>query len=416
MDQKLLKYNTKLANTRDQNKIDLYNKKINYYKSMCINVNEEGLQKPRPFSLNDYRLDVNDPQSIKAIGFGTQRRDFPVELMDFERRAPRNEDVVIEIFFCGICHTDWHVLLNEWKNTKYPMICGHEITGKVAKIGNSVTKFRVGDNVALGPNYNSCRTCKQCQMHHEQYCLNDVTETYNMPDYKPGELKPTGPITYGGYSNVIVAPEHFLIKLPDNAPLDRVAPLLCAGITMYTPLKYCDIKSGDRVGIAGIGGLGHLGIKLAKSFGAEVFALTQTPDKLDDAINLGADHAILVKDNDALRAVEASFDLVIDTIPFNHDLFPYLNLIKPNKTLWIVGSFFTMAVDFELVNRKGRIIRGSSTGNISDTQECVDYCIQNNIYPNIIKIQANADEINATHRKLLLSEVKYRYVIDLKTI
>lgn len=412
---KIAKYNQKKAQTTNAEKNNLYQNKIDYYNKLREkNIDEWGFQKPRPFSLDKYQLNVNDPVSIKAIGYGTIRKDLPLVLMDFERRAPRNDDVVIEILFCGICHSDWHVLLNEWKNTKYPMICGHEITGKVLKVGDQVKKFKIGDKVAIGPNYNSCRNCNQCATGFEQYCTNDITETYNMPDRKPGELKPTGPITYGGYSNVIVANQHYVLTIPDGAPLDKVAPLLCAGSTMFTPLKYLNIKKGDRVGIAGIGGLGHIGIKLAKAFGAEVFALTQTPDKLEAAIKLGADAAILVKDMDSLKEYEATFDLIIDTIPFNHDITPYLLLVKPNHTLWIVGSFFTMAVDFDNVNRKGRIIRGSSTAGINDTQECINFCVQNNIYPDIELIDIK--DINETHRKLLLSEVRYRYVIDMSTI
>lgn len=372
------------------------------------------LQKPKPVNSTGYQLNIDGSKPIKAIGYGTDHRDHPLQLMDFDRRVPLDDDVVIKIIYCGVCHSDWHVILNEWKNTKYPCIVGHEITGIVIKAG-AKTNFKVNDRVAVGPNYNSCRKCNQCKIGFEQYCLNDVTEVYNMPDRKDKEeLKPTGPITYGGYSNVIVVNQNYVLRVADNAELDYVAPLLCAGSTMYTPLKYLQIGKGHRVGIAGIGGLGHLGVKLAKAMGAEVIALTKTPEKIQASLDLGADRAILVTDNDVLKPYEATFDLIIDTIPFNHDMMPYINLVKPNSTLWIVGSFFTMATDFDLVNRKGRIIRGSSTAGIADTQELLDLCAANNIYPNIEVI--NIQDINKTHEQLLLSRCRFRYVIDIDTI
>lgn len=414
---KISKYEYKLSNTTDVTKKSIYRNKLDYYrKILCKNIDEAGLQKPRPLTSQEYKLDFDDPVAIKAIGYGNINEKGKKKLipMEFERRAPRNDDIVIEILYCGVCHSDWHVYLNEWQNTKYPMICGHEIVGRVAKIGASVKKFKVGDMAALGPNYNSCGQCPQCEQDNEQYCAFHVTETYNMPDRKPGEKERTGPITYGGYSNVIVVNERYAINVPSDAPADKVAPLLCAGATMYTPLKTLGIGAGHRVGIVGIGGLGHIGIKLAKAFGAEVFALTHTLAKVQKLSSLGANQTIFIGDMDELRKYEGTFDLIIDTVPFNHDLMPYVMLTKPNSTLWIVGSMFTMAADFNLINRGGRIVRGSSTAGIAGTQECVDFCITNNIYPDIELI--NIKNINETHRKLLLSEVKYRYVIDMKTI
>lgn len=375
---------------------------------------EPRLQLPQPFNSASYELNINTPDPIKVIGYGNLRQDYPLELMEFERRSPRDDDVVIEILYCGVCHSDWHVIRNEWKNSKYPIVVGHEITGRVLEVGNNVTRFKTGDLVALGPNYNSCRQCHQCADGFEQYCLNDVTETYNFPDRKVGEIKPTGPVTQGGYSNVIVADQYYVLKVPDGAPLDLVAPLLCAGSTMYTTLKYSNLKPGSRVGIAGCGGLGHIGVKLAKAMKYEVIVLTRTPDKLKDALRLGADQALLVTDTVLLKPYEMTFDLIVDTIPFNHDLMPYINLIKPQSTLWIVGSFFTMAVDFDITARKGRIIRGSSTAGISDTQEFINLCVANNIYPDIELISMH--DINATHENIVTGKVRYRYVIDMVTI
>jgi alcohol dehydrogenase (NADP+) len=413
---KISKYRKKLLATTDSNKRMIYENKIQYYNTFRKNIDEAGLQKPQKFQSESYELNINDPISIKAIGYGTNNKEIPLELMEFERRVPRDNDVVIQILYCGVCHSDWHVILNEWKNSKYPVLVGHEITGKVIKVGKNVTKFKVGDSVAVGPNYNSCRRCNQCEIGFEQYCINDVTETYNMPDRKDDkELKPTGPITYGGYSNVIVANENYVLKIPDSSPLDKIAPVLCAGATMFTPLKYLQVNQNFKIGIAGIGGLGHIGIKLAKALGAHVVAITHTKEKLSEAKDvLGANESLLIDDKDKLKPHKNTFDLIIDTIPFNHDLMPYIELIKTNGTLWIVGSFFTMATDFDLVNRKGKIIRGSSTAGIYDTQEAINFCAENKIYPDIQLI--NIKDINKTHNDLVMSKVRYRYVIDVSTI
>lgn len=454
VNRKILKYQQKIALVDDPKKKNLYRNRLNYYYDLESLQNEQPieltnklckkdskkkmkdgeqnemlknefdyrdktddiniLKKPTIYNLESYTLDVETTPAIRAIGYGTLRKDFPLVLMDFDRRAPKADDVVIQILYCGVCHSDWHVIKDEWKNSKYPVIVGHEITGRVLKVGSKVSIFRVGDYVAVGPNYNSCRKCCQCKIGFEQYCLNDVTEVYNMPDRRDGELKPTGPITYGGYSNVIVVNENYVCSIPDGTPLDKIAPVLCAGATMYTPLKYMGIKEGFKVGIAGIGGLGHIGIKLAKAFGAEVVALTRSPDKLEDAKRLGADESLLVTNMDSLKLHASSFDLIIDTIPFNHDLMPYLELLVPHGTLWIVGSFFTMAADFNIINRQGKIVRGSSTAGIADTQETINFCAQNNIYPEIVPIKIQ--DLNKTHENIVTSKVRYRYVVDISTI
>jgi uncharacterized zinc-type alcohol dehydrogenase-like protein len=372
------------------------------------------LQKPKKVTIDGYKLNPNT-NPINAIGYATDHKKNPLVLMEFDRRAPNPDDVVIQIAYCGVCHSDWHVILNEWKNTKYPTIVGHEITGIVIKIGPNVKKFKIGNKVAVGPNYNSCRQCSQCQKNNEQYCINEVTETYNMPDRKPYEVNPTGPITYGGYSNVIVVSERFVFRLPSAMPLDLAAPLLCAGVTMYTPLKEFGVSARSKVGIAGIGGLGHIGIKLAKAFGAEVVALTRTPAKKTDSIRLGANSSILMMDDNELKLAEGTFDLIINTIPFNHDLLPYLKLLKNDGgTLWIVGSFFTMATDFDILNRHGKIIRGSSTAGTERTRELLKFCDEKKIYPEIEIIDIK--QINQTHPLIISSEVKYRFVIKMDTI
>lgn len=352
--------------------------------------------------------------SIEAIGYGTDHRSHPLKKMNFTRRTPRSKDVIIKILFCGVCHSDWHTILNEWKNTKYPIIPGHEITGQIIKMGNKVTKFNLGDYVGTNSNHNSCRKCEECKHGRVQYCLNDTVEVYNCPDYVGNEKRPTGPITRGGYSNIIVVDEKYVYTIPTGAPLDKIAPLLCAGATMYTPIKYFGVTKNTRVGIAGCGGVGHMGIKLAKSFGAEVIALTSSPDKLDDLVRLGADEAYLISDTDKLKKYESMFDLIIDTIPFDHDLSPYVMLLKPRHVLWIIGSLFGMTVDFDMVIRKGLSIHTSVLADLRDVQEVINYCVDKNIYPEIEMIDMK--DINGTHEKILTSKVRYRFVIDMSTI
>ncbi|CAK7994599.1 Zn-dependent alcohol dehydrogenase [uncultured virus] len=370
----------------------------------------EELLRPTPTDAADYILDIcNGPMT--ALGYGNLRADYPLELLTFQRRSPQPDDVTIQIDYCGVCHSDWHVIRNEWKNTKYPIIVGHEIIGRVICVGNRVTKHRVGESVAVGPNVDSCRKCPSCSKGYEQYCENDVTEAYNQPERYPNEIKPTGPISQGGYSNIIIVNEHYVLKLPFLSDYSRVAPLLCAGITMYTPLKYAGLHSRARVGIAGLGGLGHLGVKLAKSMGYEVIVLTTTREKIDDGLDLGADQVLWVQNLAILDAYKKTFDLIISTIPFNHDINTYLELLKPQGLMWVVGSMYSMTVDFDLVNRRGLKIHGSSTGGIKDTQECIDYCIEKDIYADVVVIDIK--DINATHQKIVDRSIRYRYVVDL---
>lgn len=371
------------------------------------------LRKPAPIQGIIAPLNVNT-NPIEVIGYGNLRKEYPLEPMSFQRRAPLPEDIVIEILYCGVCHSDWHVNRDEWKNSKFPIITGHEIVGRVVKIGNRVTKFKVGDFAALGPNFDSCKQCDQCNAGFEQYCKNDVTETYNFPERLPGEIKPTGPVTQGGYSNVIVVNQRYALMVPPQSDLARLAPVLCAGATMYTPLKYCGLPAGSRIGIAGFGGLGNIGLKLTKAMGYEVIVLTTTPGKLQDAINLGAHQAVLATDLTLIDAYRLSFDMIICTIPFRHEINMYIDLLKPQGIMWIVGAMLGMTVDFDIVNRKGRLVKGSSTAGIPDTQECINFCVQNNIYPDIQLISIK--NLNATHEKIVNKEVKYRYVVDMSTI
>lgn len=367
----------------------------------------------RILGVGNYTPIIGDA-AIRAIGYGTDHRDNPLGLMEFKRRAPRDSDVVIEIKYCGICHSDWHVILDEWKNTRYPVIPGHEITGIVIAIGLAVRKFKVGDSVGLGPAYNSCRRCEQCLSSNVQYCLNDLTETYNFPDRLGDELKPTGPVTHGGYSTVIVADQHYVFSIPQDAPLEKIAPLLCAGLTMWTPLITIGVDSKNKVGIIGIGGLGHIGVKLAKALGATVIAFTHTAEKLQDIRALGADDVVLSSDLKRMKEYEGKLDLIIDTIPFNHDLTMYINLVRPAGVFWNIGSLMVMATDFELLGRMNIAIKGSILGSLQDSQDLINFCVERGIYPEVKLI--GASEINDTHRKIVESEVRYRYVIDISTI
>lgn len=370
------------------------------------------LMKPTPSTARDYSLDVCEDEPTLAIGYGNLRQEYPPELMKFERRISRPNDVTIQIDYCGVCHSDWHVIRNEWKNTKYPIIVGHEIIGHVICVGSQVTKYTVGDCVAVGPNIDSCGQCLSCSKGQEQYCHNDVTEAYNMMERLPGEIKPTGPISQGGFTNIILVKEDFVLRLPQNGIYyPSIAPILCAGITMYTPLKRAKLETLSRVGIAGLGGLGHLGIKLAKSMGYEVVVLTTTKDKIVDGLDLGAHEVIFVHDLTKLDAYKKTFDLIISTIPFNHDINMYLELLKPESLMWVVGSMYSMTVDFEIVNRRGLIVRGSSTGGISDTQECIDYCVQNKIYADIVLIDIH--DLHKTHQNITNRSIRYRYVVDM---
>jgi uncharacterized zinc-type alcohol dehydrogenase-like protein len=354
----------------------------------------------------------NEP--LECFGFGTLRKEYPLMPMRITRREPEDDDVVIEILCCGVCHSDWHVIRDEWKNTKYPIVVGHEIVGRVLFVGSKVKTHAVKDIVAVGPNVDSCRICKSCKSGDEQYCTNDVTEAYNMYERLPGEIKPTGPVSQGGYANVIVVKDRFVLEVPKDVPvakLPQIAPLLCAGITMYTPLTHNSLSKGSRVGIAGIGGLGHLGLRMGHVLGYETIGLTTTPAKLKECANLQADQILLATSLTTMDAYRETFDMIVCTIPFRHEVNMYIDLLKPKGIMWIVGSIFTMAVDFDRVNRRGRLIKGSSTGGVADTQACIDFCWKHKILPDVEAIKFTADDINSTHEGIINRTVKYRYVI-----
>jgi len=344
-----------------------------------------------------------------CIGYATESADQPLGPFSFERRDVGPTDVRIEISYCGVCHSDLHTARNEWKNTVYPCLPGHEIVGKVVEVGGEVAKFKVGDLAGVGCMVESCRTCASCQEGLEQYCENGFVGTYN------GVEKQTGKVTFGGYSKEIVVDEAFVLRLPENLDLAAVAPLLCAGITTYSPLRHWKVGPGQKVGIVGLGGLGHMGVKLAHAMGAHVVLFTTSPNKVDDAKKLGADEVVISKDPEQMGAHAGSFDFILDCVAAQHDINEYLGLLKRDATLCQVGAPedpLAVAV-FSLIFKR-RNFAGSLIGGIAETQEMLDFCGEHGITSEI-EIIPIAD-IETAYTRMLKSDVKYRFVIDMATL
>lgn len=372
------------------------------------------LYKPTPIAdPGKYQSKIDPTKPTLVFGYGAMTEKSKTMPVIFERRALKPDDVMFEILFEGVCHSDWHTILNEWKNSKYPVVAGHEMTGIVMHVGDSVTKFKPGDKVALSPLYNSCRNCKLCAAGEEQYCENGTTETYNAPDRMPfDKLEPTGDVTYGGYSNIMVVGEYFLFKFPDNLPMDKGAPLLCAGLTVYNALVELDVKPGQSVGIAGIGGLGSILITICKVLGIKAVALTTTEWKVKDSMRLGASKAVLMKDKTTLDKMEGTLDFIICTIPFKHDTDPYVKLVKTHGCVCMVGAFYSLNPDFNHIIRKGKKLQGANTAGTKVASEFLQFCSKHGIVSEIELI--SFDGLNETRDKLVKSECKYRYVIDVK--
>ncbi len=329
----------------------------------------------------------------------------PLGPYTIERRAPRDKDVVIDIAYCGVCHSDLHVVRNEWGNAKYPVVPGHEIVGTVRAVGPKVTKFKVGQKVGVGCMVDSCRECASCKDSEEQYCENGFTGTYGGVD------KVDGSITHGGYSQAIVTDEEFVLSVPENLDLARVAPLLCAGITTYSPMARWGIKPGDKVGVVGLGGLGHMAVKFGKAFGAEVTVFTTSPSKVEDARELGATNAILSNDRAAMAAAAGTLDFILDTVSASHDYNALLATLKRHGTLTIVGAPPVPAqiMGFGLIMGR-KSIGGSLIGGIAETQEMLDFCGKHEIMSEIELI--NIADINDAYERMLKGDVRYRFVID----
>lgn len=346
---------------------------------------------------------------MKTLGFACTSADAALAPFSFERRAPRPDDVVMEILYCGVCHSDLHWSRNDWGWTVFPAIPGHEIIGRVIEIGTAVTQYTVGDHVAVGCMVDSCQQCDQCRKGEEQLCREGNTGTYG------GFDRYTKEYTLGGYSKHLVVRQEFCLRIPEGLDLARAAPLLCAGITTYSPLKTWDVRPGSRVGVIGLGGLGHMAVKLAAGMGAHVTVLSRSADKADDARALGA-HALLVSsDKAAMEAAADSFDLIIDTVPVKHDLNPYMPLLDVDGTLVIVGQIGPLAEPSTVPLVLGRRrIAGSPIGGIAETQEMLDFCAVNNILPEVEMIRM--DEINHAFERMEKSDVRYRFVIDMASL
>lgn len=346
--------------------------------------------------------------SVKA--FGTEAADADLKEMNINRRAVTPKDVEIEILFCGVCHSDLHTARNDWKGSKYPVVPGHEIVGKVTATGAEVTGVQIGDTVAVGCLVDSCRTCASCRQDLEQYCLTGFTGTYNGAD------KHLGGHTFGGYSEKVVVDEHFVLKVPENLDPAAAAPLLCAGITTWSPLKHWKVNSKSKVAVVGLGGLGHMAIKLAKGLGAEVTLFSRTPSKTGDAKALGADHVVISTDEEEMKTVKGKFDLIIDTVPYVHDLNPYIVTLSISGTLVLVGYLGdeTPMLNSVPMILGRRAVAGSVIGGIAETQELLDFCGEHNIVSEIeiIKMQ----EINEAYERMLKSDVRYRFVIDMASL
>lgn len=345
---------------------------------------------------------------IKAWGYAAHKSKAPLTPFTFEHRDPGPKDVVIEIQFCGVCHSDIHQVRDEWSEGYFPMVPGHEIVGTVTKVGNEVKTFKAGDKAGVGCMVDSCRTCRSCGAGEEQYCEVGMVPTYN------GVNKDGSP-TYGGYSNIIVVDQDFVLKISPKADLAATAPLLCAGITTYSPLRHWKIGKGSKVGVVGLGGLGHMALKLAHSFGAHVVQFTTSLNKKADALRLGADEVVLSKDPEQMAAHANSFDFILDTVSGQHDVSALLQLLKREGTMTMVGipEVAPALPVADLIMRR-RSLAGSLIGGIRETQEMLDYCAEHNITADVEVIPI--DKINEAYERMLRSDVKYRFVIDLSTL
>jgi len=346
--------------------------------------------------------------TVKA--YGTESKEADLKEMNIQRRDVLENDIEIDILFCGVCHSDLHTARNDWGGTKYPAVPGHEIVGKITRVGSKVTNFKVGDLAAVGCLVDSCRECENCKQDLEQYCKNGMVGTYNGPD------KHLNQQTFGGYSEKVVVDKDFVLKVPENLDLAAVAPLLCAGITTYSPLKHWNVNENSKVAVVGLGGLGHMAIKLAKGLGAHVSLFSRSPEKMQDALDLGVDQVIISTNEEEMKAVQGKFDLILDTVPYEHELNEYVATLNVSGTLVLlgfIGELNKMISTVPIVLGR-RSIAGSLIGGIAETQEMLDFCGKKNIVSDIEII--NMQNINEAYERMLKSDVKYRFVIDMKSL
>ncbi|HYA63283.1 MAG TPA: NAD(P)-dependent alcohol dehydrogenase [Candidatus Sulfotelmatobacter sp.] len=355
---------------------------------------------------------ASKPQTFPARAYAATGATSPLAPFSFPRRSPRPQDVQIEILYCGVCHSDLHQVRNEWENampTVYPCVPGHEIVGRVVKVGSAVKKFKEGDIAAVGCLVDSCRVCDNCRAGYEQYCQNGFTLTYN------GEDKILGGVTYGGYSDSIVVDEAYVLRVSNKLDPAGTAPLLCAGITTYSPLRHWKAGKGKKVGIVGLGGLGHMGVKFAHAFGAHVVLFTTSPNKAPDGRRLGADEIVISKDAAEMQKHAGSFDFILDAVSAEHDLNAYLQLLKLDGTLTLVGAPPKPAPIYAFNLLFGRrSLSGSAIGGLPETQEMLNFCAEHGITSDIELIPIQ--QINQAYDRLLKGDVKYRFVIDMASL
>jgi uncharacterized zinc-type alcohol dehydrogenase-like protein len=346
---------------------------------------------------------------LKVKGYAALKAKGPLAPFSFERREPLEHDVVIDIKFCGICHSDIHQVRDEWGGSVFPMVPGHEIAGIVTKVGSKTKKYKVGDKVGVGCFVDSCRHCSHCEQGLEQYCKEGMTGTYNSQERKSAQR------TQGGYSSQIVVDENYVLRMPDQIPLDAAAPLLCAGITLYSPLKHWNAGPGKKVAIIGLGGLGHMGVKIAHALGAEVTVLSHSLGKIEDGKRMGADHFYATSDPATFAKLQSSFDLIINTVSAQLDWNQYLNLLKLDGTLVVVGipENEVPVGAFSLVGGR-RSLAGSLIGGIKETQEMLDFCGQHKIGCDIEVIPVQ--KVNEAYERVVKSDVRYRFVIDMASL
>lgn len=345
-----------------------------------------------------------------AKGYAAHSNTSGLAPFSFDRREPRPDDVSIEIDYCGVCHTDIHFVQNDWGVTNYPVVPGHEIIGRVTAVGSDVTGFKVGDVVGVGCMVDSCRSCSACEAGLEQYCLEGMTSTYN------GEDRHDHSVTYGGYSDKVVVSERFVVKVPEKLDPSSAAPILCAGITTYSPLRHYGVKAGHKVGVIGMGGLGHMGVKFAKALGAEVTIFTRSESKVAEAKKQGADHVVISTDEEQMAAAAEHYDFMLDTVPVQHDLNPYLNCLKFDGIHIIVGLLEPVDPALEAGNLvfKRRVLAGSLIGGMPETQEVLDFCAEHDITCDVEML--DIQNINGAYERMKKGDVKYRFVIDMQSL
>ncbi|MHB1617208.1 MAG: NAD(P)-dependent alcohol dehydrogenase [Metallibacterium sp.] len=350
----------------------------------------------------------------KTPAYAAASAQSPLAPFSIERRAPGAHEVLIDIKYCGVCHSDIHQVRDEWGGSVFPMVPGHEIVGVVSKVGSAISKWKIGDVVGVGCFVDSCRHCEACKEGEEQFCAEGMSATYNGYERKPDGSLDTMRPTYGGYSSRITVDENYVLRIPASIPLDRAAPLLCAGITTYSPLRHFGVKAGDKIAVVGLGGLGHMAVKIAKAMGAHVTVLSHSAGKREDALRLGADDFLVTKDETVFKQHAGRFDFILDTISAQHDYNAYLGLLRRDGTMVLVGVPDPTPVHaFSLIVGRKRLA-GSLIGGIRETQEMLDFCAAHGVASDIELIPI--EQINAAYARMLKGDVRYRFVIDIASL